>query len=809
MYLTPLFQGVDVVVGGPFFWVWDCLNEAPAVFFWKRMNYGLRIFMNTQRWYRMIVLAGVVLLSSACAQVTRQDYERAWKLREECTDKVFKKTVEAHWFDAGRKFWYRNDFADSREFIVIDAETGSRAAAFDSARLAQSFSTVLSKPVSAQKPPFEDIEILEDGKVLQFVYEKRQWRFSLENYDCLTPGGAAMAGQPEEKKNGRRPPRYHRDHEEEGNPTSPDGQWAAVCRDTNLYLKSAKDNQEFCIGRDGDPNHFYAYPAWSPDSKVIVAYRVTPGDNKEVYRLESSPKDGGTRAVLHHNVYPQAGDKFDVLEMSLFLVDTRQQIKVDVEPWDVRDAPELQWSKENTSFSFERPYRSHQRLCVIRADAKTGKSKIIIDEHSDTFIHIYDNPADPNYIAETGEIIWFSERDGWRHLYLYDGQTGQLKNQITKGPWVARGIDRVDTKNRVIYFRASGMDTQLDPYFIKYYRVNFDGSGLVCLTPGAGTHTVQISPNGKYMVDTYSRVDMPPIHELRRADTGQLICELEKADASELYKTGWCAPEPFVAKGRDGSTDIWGIIIRPRNFDASKKYPVIEDIYAGPQDSFVPKSWSSFYWNQPLAELGFIVVQIDGMGTTNRSKAFHDVCWKNLGDHGLPDRILWMKAAAEKYPYMDISRVGIYGTSAGGQSSTAALLFHPEFYKVAVSSCGCHDNLMDKAWWNEQWMGYPVGPHYKEQSNITNAGKLQGRLLLMVGELDDNVPPESTYRLADALIKAKKEFELVVLPGVGHTSGEFFGDRKRMNFFVRHLLHQEPPDWNEPVVEPKTEEVKK
>jgi dipeptidyl aminopeptidase/acylaminoacyl peptidase len=291
---------------------------------------------------------------------------------------------------------------------------------------------------------------------------------------------------------------------------------------------------------------------------------------------------------------------------------------------------------------------------------------------------------------------------------------------------------------------------------------------------------------------------MPPVHELRRASDGKLICKLEDADASKLLETGWKTPEPFVAKARDGKTDIWGVIFRPGNFDANKKYPVIEKIYAGPHGSFVPKSWKSYHSALAIAETGFIVVQIDGMGTNNRGKAFHDVCWKNVGDAGFADRILWIKEAAKKYPFMDITRVGIYGTSAGGQSSTAALLFHPEFYKVAVSSCGCHDNRMDKASWNEQWMGYPVGPHYAEQSNITNAGKLQGRLLLIVGELDRNVPPESTYRLVDALIKANKDFDLLVLPGKGHTDGGKYGLRKRRDFFVRHLLNQPSPDWNKP-----------
>jgi dipeptidyl aminopeptidase/acylaminoacyl peptidase len=424
----------------------------------------------------------------------------------------------------------------------------------------------------------------------------------------------------------------------------------------------------------------------------------------------------------------------------------------------------------------------------------------LIDEKSDTFIwtaHTESvNLQRINWLKNSEELIYASERDGWRHLYLIDAKEGAIQNQITKGEFVVRGIDRIDEERRQIWFRASGRNPDQDPYFIHYYRVNFDGSRLVALTAGNGTHTIAYSPDEKYLIDSYSRVDQPPIHELRRTDDGQLVCKLEEADISELKARGWEAPEVFTAKGRDGTTDIWGIIGRPRDFDPAKKYPVIEYIYAGPHGSFVPKSFSSQRRFAELADLGFIVVQIDGMGTANRSKAFHDVCWKNLKDAGLPDRILWHKAVAAKYPWYDISRVGIYGNSAGGQSSTAALLFHPELYKVAVSSCGCHDNRMDKASWNEQWMGYPVGPQYAESSNIENAARLCGKLMLIVGEMDTNVPPESTFRLADALIKADKDFDLLVRPGQNHGFGGDYSMRRLHDFFVRHLLGKEPPDRN-------------
>jgi dipeptidyl aminopeptidase/acylaminoacyl peptidase len=394
-----------------------------------------------------------------------------------------------------------------------------------------------------------------------------------------------------------------------------------------------------------------------------------------------------------------------------------------------------------------------------------------------------------------------SERDGWNHLYLFDGARGVVKNRITKGEWAVRGVQKVDEAKRQIWFSAGGMYPGRDPYFLHYYLINFDGSGLIALTQEDADHQVAFSSDMAYFVDTYSRVNLAAVSQLRRTNDRSLVAELERGDISNLVKLGWKPPEAFMAKGRDAATDIWGLIFRPSSFDPSKIYPVIENIYAGPHGSHVPKSFSAYSPCQAQAELGFIVVQIDGMGTSNRSKAFQDVAWKNLGDAGFPDRILWHKAAAAKYPYYDITRVGIYGASAGGQNAMGALLFHPEFYNVAVSYAGCHDNRMDKIWWNEQWMGWPIGPQYSASSNVDQAGRFQGKLLLIVGELDTNVDPASTMQVASALIKAGKVFDLLVVPGANHGAGRSdnyasYGDRKRFDFFVQHLLWIQPPDWN-------------
>ena len=354
---------------------------------------------------------------------------------------------------------------------------------------------------------------------------------------------------------------------------------------------------------------------------------------------------------------------------------------------------------------------------------------------------------------------------------------------------MVRNVDDVDEKKRQIWFEAGGIVPGQDPYYVQYCRVNFDGSGLTVLTEGDGTHAVQFSPDRRFLIDTWSRVDLPPATVLRRSDDGKLICQLETADTSGLDAAGWKPPESFVAKGRDGVTDIYGVIWRPKDFDPKKKYPVIEDIYAGPQDSFTPTEFRTMYSQQKLADLGFMVVQMDGMGTANRSKKFHDVCWKNLKDAGFPDRILWIKAAAARYPCMDLTRVGLYGTSAGGQDALRGILDYPDFYKACVADSGCYDNRMDKIWWNEQWMGWPVDDSYVHSSCVPDAHKLQGKLLLMVGEMDQNVDPASTFKVVNALIKADKDFALLDMPGAGHgVAGTPYGARRLRDFFVQNLL---------------------
>ncbi len=580
----------------------------------------------------------------------------------------------------------------------------------------------------------------------------------------------------------------------ERDPTlSPDGKWQIVLRDHNLLLREIPTGQETPLTHDGTSGDSYeGEPAWSPDSTKFVVFKTIPEQEHKLYLIESSPKDQ-LQPKLHSYDYLKPGDRIAHPRPHLFDVTARRDIPIAdslfPNPWEIT---EVHWEPDSKRFTFLYNQRGHQVMRLIAVDAATGAAQTVIDEETKTFID-WTGKVFLHRLDRTHEAIWMSERDGWNHLYLYDTATGQVKNQITKGEWVVRNVDRVDEAKRQIWFRAGGIHPGQDPYYLHYCRVNFDGTGLTVLTEGDGTHTATFSPDAKYLVDTYSRVDLPPVTELRRADDGKKLLVLEHGDASALLTMGWKYPERFVAKARDGKTDIYGVLFRPSNFDPKRKYPVIEQIYAGPQSAYVPKAFAPFHGAQGLAELGFIVVQMDGMGTSYRSKAFHDVCWQNLADAGFPDRILWIKAAAARYPYMDLTRVGIYGTSAGGQNALGGLLLHGDFYKVGVADCGCHDNRMDKIWWNEQWMGWPVGPHYAEQSNVTLAPRLQGKLLLMVGEMDTNVDPSSTMQVVNALIKADKDFDLLVVPGAGHgVAGTPYGRRRLQDFFVRNLLGVEP-----------------
>jgi dipeptidyl aminopeptidase/acylaminoacyl peptidase len=703
-------------------------------------------------------------------------YARADSISRDSLAKVAMLRLESGWIDGGKAMWFREDHVGgTRQYMRVDTATGKIAPLFDHKRLAGQLSLQTGQTVDEQRLALGQLTIFQG--LLVFIIDRQGWQYDPVKGDLLktTVSPAPVEGP---GNRGAQPP---------GRANS--GLSSVTVKEGNLYLIDDQSHQA-ALTTDGTTESPYMRPVWSADDHKVVALRLHPGDRKKVYRLQLSPPGGG-QSKLMEDVYDRPGDNVDKYDVITFDVN-RAAPPIVSATVDYGGAPFMRRTKDGSRFLFPVMDRGYGRWRIMSLDPATGATTAVVDEDPPTFVD--STSLVTNFCRDTDEIIFSSERDGWNHLYLSNTKPGGV-TQITKGSWVMRGLTSVDEKKREIVFQASGMNAGEDPYFIHFFRIGFDGKNMVELTPSKGTHTAQFSPDGRFLVDTYSTVVDPQVHELRDAATGKLIAELGKAEVSELMKTGWKPAQPFVAKARDGQTDIYGIVYKPSNFDPNLKYPVVEDIYAGPQDSFVRKSFSVSDYDQTIAELGFIVVKIDGMGTRNRSKAFHDVCYKNLKDAGFPDRILWMRALAAKEPSMDIDRVGVFGTSAGGQNAAGAVLFHPEFYKVAVASCGCHDNRLDKVWWNEQWMGL-IGPHYSESSNIDNAAKLKGDLLLIVGELDSNVPPESTYRLAAALQAANKEFDFVVIPNTNHTAGGPYGERKRRDFLVRHLLGVEPPNPN-------------
>lgn len=721
-------------------------------------------------------------------QQVLQSFKRANALDTALKNIAVVANVSPNWQPSGDRFWYRKSL-DNREaeYYIVDAATGKKQKAFDQERLAKAIEKVTDKKVDGKRLWISDMFFSNDNSSITFKSGADWLKCDLKNYK------AEKVAKPDQQAYNPNRPLQRRRYRWSGfytDSVSPDRQWTATQKKGNLVIKNKNSTEEIALSTDGTTEAPYGEFAWSPDGKYIIGYRISYKKIKDVYYVLSSV-DGTTRGQLRSHDYAQPGDDFTSYEPFIFNVKTKKQLKVDADKIDFFGAPELHFREGNSRyFTFEKVDRGHQRFRLIEVDCQTGKTRNIIDERTKTFI--YEQRIFTYYMPKTNEAVWITEQDGWRHAYLVNTITGK-QQLITKGNWVLRDIDSVDVQKRQLWFKGSGMNAGEDPYFMHYYRIGFNGKGLIDLTPEKGNHQVTYSPDRKYMIDAYSQVNVAPVVVLRSTATGKKIADLETADLSKLLATGIKLPEVYVAKARDGKTDIWGVVYRPANMDPNKAYPVIENIYAGPQDSFVPKNFAAVNEMQSIAQLGFIVVQIDGMGTANRSKAFHDVCWKNLADAGFEDRILWMKALSAKYPQVDVSRVGLYGTSAGGQNAAGGLLFHPEFYKVGVAACGCHDNRIDKQWWNEQWMGYPVGSHYGAQSNITNAAKLQGNLMLIVGEADENVPPESTLRFADELIKANKDFELLVIPGMGHSDGGVYGRRSKKNFFIKHLLKTEPP----------------
>ncbi|MBV9267147.1 MAG: DPP IV N-terminal domain-containing protein [Acidobacteriaceae bacterium] len=736
----------------------------------------------------------VAIRLQAFGQGTLSDYQRAQQfLPGNLQGLVSFADVAPHWIKDTNRFWYRKVNEKGFEFLLVDADQKTVKPAFDHTRLAAALVNASQRQVIATELPFQDFEYKENGSSAEFETDGTKWTCDLNQYQCKQVPAALES-------------KYER--------LSPDGRWAAFVKSHDLYLRDVSTGTVLRLTSDGEEGDDYATPLpslrdlidqgtedirqpaavfWSPDSSKLVTYRTDSRYAGRFTSLQFVPP-GQLRPKAFTYVYPLPGEVLPKAQPVIFDVFKMKRIDVKTAPLDLpfQEGPTFEWLPDNKTIYYDESSRGYKSLELRLVDAATGDQKVFLKEDSDTYV----DPGETffRFVEGTGEVITTSERDGWNHLYLYS-KTGELENQITRGPWVVRQITHIDAKNRIVYFLAGGREKGEDPYQRHLYSSHFDGTDLKLLSAEDADHDVSVSPNGNYYVDTYSRPDMPGRAVLRRIQDNAEVRVLENGSADALTKMGWAFPEPFRGKAEDGATDLYGLIWVPCHLDHSKKYPIIEQAYTGPQGFFVPKTFARAVRGseQSMAELGFIVVMVDGRGTVGRSRAFHQFSYHNLGG-AFADHVAMIKQMAAKYPYMDVNRVGIYGTSAGGYGAAHAMLAFPDFYKVCVSISGDHDARLDKAWWNEVYQGYPVGDDYVQQSNVTMAGRLKGHLLLEHGDVDENVHPVETMRMVDALIKANKNFDMLLVPNMFHgESGNLYVVRRRWDYFVEHLLGVMPP----------------
>ncbi len=741
-----------------------------------------------------VLLASCLLVPAANAQGTREDYQRAEQfLPGNLRHKLYVAEMEPHWIAKTNRFWYRKASPKGVEFFLVDSSQNTTKPAFDQARLATALSKETKREFKPTELPFDTFEFSEDGKSVHFQIENASWSCNLETYNCKE-ARESSAGPYENE--------------------SPSKEWIAYVKDFNLYVRFVPTGEIVQLTRDGEQGWEYATPIpslrpmvtqgtqdpkqrpavfWSPDSSKLVTYRMDTRNAGQFTNLQFVPP-GQLRPRAFRVVYPLPGEALPKAEPIIFNVRKGKRIDVKTDPLEMQfqGGPGFEWFPDSKGFYYDHGERGEKEIELRTVDADTGEQRVVIREKSDRYV----DPGETffRFLHESGEVLWSSERDGWNHLYLYNQKTGELKNQVTLGPWVVRRIVDVDEKSRRVYFLANGREKDEDPYQTHLYSVGLDGKGLNLLTPENANHTVSVSPDHLYFVDSASRPDLPGQAVLRNTKDGSQVRILEQSEAAALLQMGWKYPMPFHGKAKDGTTDLYGLIWRPTNFDAAKKYPIIEMAYTGPQAFFVPKTFGAAVRGlQSVAELGFVVVMVDGRGTTGRSRAFHEYSYHNLGG-AFEDHVAMLQQMAAQNSYMDITRVGIFGTSAGGYGAAHAILVFPDFYKVCVSISGDHDARLDKAWWNELYQGYPVGPDYAEQSNVTLADRLKGHLLIVHGDVDDNVHVVETMRFADALMKANKDFDMLIVPNMYHgEGGNLYLVRRRWDYFVEYLLGVTPP----------------
>ncbi len=769
--------------------------------------------MRTTPFRRSVVLCAVFIATATtftraqqrqtagARALTTEDYARAERFMPYNTTPLMSNgAVRPTWLPRDR-FWYRNQTAAGSEFVLVDTSTGARAPAFNQSGLAAALTAAVGKTYDAAHLPFMQFTMNDDGTMITVTVEGRRWSCDVQGKQCSAPAGQ----------------RADRSRNET---LSPDGKQAAFIREYNLWVRDIATGTEKQLTTDGVKDFGYATDnagwtrsdrailVWAPDSKKIATFQQDERGVGEMYLVSTT--DG--HPVLQAWKYPLPGDeKITMIQRVVIDVENAKVIRLQMPPdehrstlcddvWCGGEWQDVQWHPQATHVAFVSTSRDHKHEWLRVADANTGAVRDIMDESAETFFESGNGRVNWRYLPNSNEVIWFSERDNWGHLYLYDLAAGHMKQQITTGDGNVTQLLRVDEANRMLYFVAVGLDARRDPYFRHFYRIGMDGRGLTLLTPEDADHTISLAPSGQFFVDAYSKPDVAPISVLRDLN-GKVVSTLEKADISRLLATGWKPPIPITVKDRGGVNELYGLMYRPTNFDATKKYPIINHIYPGPQTGSVGgRSFSAARGdNQSLAELGFIVVEIDGMGTPWRSKKFHAAYFGDMGDNTLPDQVAGMKELAKRFSWIDIDRAGIWGHSGGGFATAGAMFRYPDFFKVGVSEAGNHDNRVYEDDWAEKWQGLLTKnadgtTNYDSQANQLVAKNLKGKLLLAHGTMDANVPPNNTLLVVDALIKANKDFELLMLPNRGHGfANEPYMVRRRWDFFVRWLMGAEPP----------------
>ncbi len=736
--------------------------------------------------------------------LTAKDYERAERLMGYNTEPlVDRSSVRPNWLPDDR-FWYRVLTPQGSEFILVDPAKGTRNAAFDQQKLAAALSAATGKSYQAAMLPFQFFSFSADQKAIIFQDDGEQWKCGLQTYICTADTSAATLNTTA-NTGGRRGSRG-------GNEVlSPDGKRAAFIKEYNLWVRDVKTNQQTQLTTDGIKNFGYATDnagwttsdrpilLWSPDSKKIATNKQDERNVSDMYLVSTNVG----KPTLKAWKYPLPGDKeIAAIQRVIINVDVPKVIVLQIPPDAHRSTfsddismEDVNWTEDGSQLAFISTSRDHKQEKVRIADAATGAVREVFGETVPTQYESGWGSANWKYLQKSNEILWFSERDNWGHLYLYNSLTGQLKNQVTKGDWVVTRLLKVDEKNRTIYFTADGREPE-NPYFSQLCKIGFDGKHFAVLTPEAGNHQVTLSPAGKYFIDSYSKPNVPPVTVLRDLN-GKLLVNLEKTDVSRLVATGWHPPVPITIKAHDGKTDLYGLMFTPTNLDAQKKYPVVDYIYPGPQGGSVG-SWSfaaSRGDNQALAELGFVVVEIEGTSNPLRSKSFHDMSYGNMSENTLPDQVTGIRQLAQKYTYLDTNRVGIWGHSGGGFATATAMFRYPDFFKVGISESGNHDNRNYEDDWGERYDGLVTMSDYEAHANENYAKNLKGKLMLAHGMMDNNVPPQNTLLVVEALEKANKDYDLVIFPNSAHGYGSYspYMMRRRWDYFVKNLLGAEPP----------------